>query len=296
MVETRHSTSLGSVSTEIRSVDYTPAAAGPFECFTLGDLHNRVGVSGLSGLERLRFELVIAPNRGRGLHEVDFETTAIDCNRWLHVRSGQVHRWIESDYDAELILLEPLLSSSHWRAGPRIIELDDDELHDIEPLLRLARQHRRTDVGSATLAALRDLIVRWLCLDRPDDGGADPLYAQFRLLLHRDVGRWRNVDRYARLLNCSTRTLARCCERAGAPSPKKLVDEAVLLEAQRRLALPESTIGQTASPLGFDELTNFTKFFKRLSGATPTAWQAEQQAYGSQDGIVGSTMGGLGHD
>ena len=129
---------------------------------------------------------------------------------------------------------------------------------------------------------MRDLLVRWLALDQPDEGIDQPLYAAFRRLLGKETLNFRSVDHYARRLNCSTRTLARACEQARAPSPKKLIDEVVLVEAQRLLALPKNNVSTTAEALGFDELTNFTKFFKRVGGVTPSVWQASRSAEGGR--------------
>lgn len=291
MVETRHSSFASRpdrradfTSTRwARPIDFTPASPDlPFECFTLGELRERVGRAELEELQQLRFDLVIAPTAGRGVHEVDFVRTSVGPNEWLHIRPGQVHRSIEGAYRADLILFAELTRTPHWQSGPRIIALDDDQLHDIRPLLDLARHRRRTDVGTATLQTLRDLLVRWLGLDRPDASDRDPLYASFRRLLDKDVIHSRNVEEYAARLGCSARTLARACERAGAYAPKKLIDEAVVLEAQRLLALPGATVTDTARTLGFDEVTNFTKFFKRVAGGTPSRWQSEQ--HGDQPG------------
>ncbi len=256
-----------------KNVDYQPARPGaPFEAFSLASLRRRVPRINLAQLERLRFELVIAGSSGSGCHEVDFERVEIDRHHWIHIRPGQVHRWIDPDYDATLLVLAPRARSPHWRPGPRVIGRTDEQLHDAEPLLRLLRHERRADPGGATLQLLRDLAVRWLELDLPDDGDGDPLYVEFRRLLGREAVRVRSVDHYARRLNCSTRTLARACERSGAPAPKRLIDEAVLLEAKRLLALPDASITATATTLGFTEPTNFTKFFKRLDGTAPSDW------------------------
>lgn len=259
-----------------RPIAYRPAAEGrPFECVALSDLRRRMGDTVLMQLEQLRFDMVVAPNEGSGTHEVDFETAVVGPDRWLHIRSGQVHRWILDGFEADLILLEPRSVSPAWRPGPFTIEVTDDQRHDLQPLLELLRHRRRADPDRATLLAIRDLVVRWLSLDAAGDStGIDPLYSSFRAMLDREVLKTRSVAQYAKQLSCSTRTLARACARAGAPSPKRLIDEAVLLEAQRLLALPDATVTGTSVALEFDEVTNFTKFFKRVGGQAPTEWQA----------------------
>ncbi|MGE9271366.1 MAG: helix-turn-helix domain-containing protein, partial [Verrucomicrobiales bacterium] len=59
-------------------------------------------------------------------------------------------------------------------------------------------------------------------------------------------------------------------------SPKVMVDEAVALEAKRRLILSTETVESIAFGLGFSEATNFVKFFKRVVGETPEAFRLAQ--------------------
>jgi len=57
-------------------------------------------------------------------------------------------------------------------------------------------------------------------------------------------------------------------------TPKQLIDERILLEAKRLLVHsndPGKIIGLS---LGFDEPTNFNKFFKKHTGKTPSEFRA----------------------
>jgi AraC-like DNA-binding protein len=48
------------------------------------------------------------------------------------------------------------------------------------------------------------------------------------------------------------------------------------LEAQRLLAHTSLPVAQVADRLGFDEATNFVKFFRREAGCTPTEFRRTQ--------------------
>jgi AraC-like DNA-binding protein len=55
-----------------------------------------------------------------------------------------------------------------------------------------------------------------------------------------------------------------------------MLTQRIVLEAKRLLAhslAPVAAIGET---LGFDEATNFVKFFRRETGLTPGAFRARQ--------------------
>ncbi len=262
-----------SPASSVREVAYrADDGVRPLDVFRLSSLRDRMAWDGPPSYERTDFDLLILPIEGVGTHEVDFETVTIDPMRWLHVRPGQVHRWHPDDYDATLVLLAPRPGAGGGPPGPHLLDVAD--LSGAEPLRRLLEDDRRADLDRTAARALAMLVVGWLDLDRLAERDVEPLHAGFRRLLDDDeVPHPRRVVDLARRLHCSPRTLARACERAGAPTPKRMIDEHTVLEAQRRLALPGSTVSATAAALGFDELTNFTKFFRRLTGTTPTAWQ-----------------------
>ena len=54
---------------------------------------------------------------------------------------------------------------------------------------------------------------------------------------------------------------------------KALIDERVVLEAQRILAHGDDTIAAIAGALGFDDPSNFSKYFTKRAAATPAAFR-----------------------
>ncbi len=277
---------------------YRPRSVGmPFEVFTLQSLLERRGIDELSALQRVEFDLVIICTAGRGRHEVDLIETPLDPQQILHVRPGQVHRWqLEPMYEALLILLGPIGQQREWRPGPNTRRLTADQLDDLQPVLDLAMHERQSDLYSVrTLGIIRELVVSCLGLD------VDPnisktttaaLYDDFRRLIESDEHRGRPVEHFARELGCSTRSLARTCRAEAASSPKQLIDRSTCLAAQRLLSLPGATVTNVAAALGFDELSNFTRFFRRVAGLAPSTWLEQFRA--GQQSTLGAGSGDLG--
>ena len=52
-------------------------------------------------------------------------------------------------------------------------------------------------------------------------------------------------------------------------SPKALIDERIVLEAKRLLVHTNSSIKEIGFDLGFDEPTNFIKYFRKHEAKTP---------------------------
>ena len=87
---------------------------------------------------------------------------------------------------------------------------------------------------------------------------------------------WHQVRQYAESLNCSERKLTRAALDAVGMSAKTYLTSRIMLEAKRLLAHTSSSITSIGEGLGFDETTNFIKFFKRKAGCTPSEFRRKR--------------------
>jgi AraC family transcriptional activator of pobA len=63
------------------------------------------------------------------------------------------------------------------------------------------------------------------------------------------------------------------CLAATGQSPIQLIHARIVLEAKRQLHYTDRPINEIAFALGFDDPAYFTRFFTRLSGASPRAFR-----------------------
>ena len=82
----------------------------------------------------------------------------------------------------------------------------------------------------------------------------------------------------ARQIGITPTQLNRVCRQLTGRSALALLHARVLLEAQRDLAYTHMSIKQVALGLGFGDAGYFTRFFRRLSGRTPTQWRGDAHA------------------
>ena len=71
----------------------------------------------------------------------------------------------------------------------------------------------------------------------------------------------------------SSKTLSRAARAATGLNAKEYIDQRVLLEGRRLLAHTRLSAGEIAERLGFSELTNFIKFFRRNGGESPSEFR-----------------------
>lgn len=102
--------------------------------------------------------------------------------------------------------------------------------------------------------------------------------AAFRRLLDRSFVERRDVAFYARQLGCGEKALARATLAVEGLRPKALVVARVTLEAKRLLVHTGLPVQDVSDALGFDETSNFVKFFKREAGCTPAVFRRRYAA------------------
>lgn len=125
--------------------------------------------------------------------------------------------------------------------------------HQLHALLtRLSILHGRTQVRDvAVSAALRR-------------------FHRFQQLVEDRHAQWHQVADYADRLGCTEKSLARAVRSALGTTAKTFIAARINLEAKRLLVHTSMPVAAIAEKLGFDEATNFNKFFRREVGCTPS--------------------------
>ncbi|ADB39772.1 helix-turn-helix domain-containing protein [Spirosoma linguale] len=82
-----------------------------------------------------------------------------------------------------------------------------------------------------------------------------------------------SVGEYARLMHLSSRTLSQITGHFLNKTPSRLIQERIILEAQRLLLHSELNINQIGFRLGFDDPSYFVKYFKKHAGVSPSEFR-----------------------
>lgn len=87
----------------------------------------------------------------------------------------------------------------------------------------------------------------------------------------------RQVDFYICKLAVCEKTLAREIKKIIGKTPKQYIDSRIILEAKRLLISSSLTATEICFELGWDEATNFNKFFRKHTGYTPIEFRKNMQ-------------------
>lgn len=289
--------------TGIAPAPYRAAAGAPpgAEVFDLSALPRRAHGHGLDpyAAKRPAFHELIALRGGSLRCSLDFSACEMTAGDWLWVRPGQVHQY-DSDLrsaDGVVVLFTPgfltpaTIEAAHvdqpvWRAQLTPADSDAPALDAVLQLLR-SEYGRPADLPlEIRIDVVRHLLsVLVLRLSqaqgvREAAGSGNEAFRRFQRAVERGFARSHRVEDYAHALGYSVRTLTRATRSAVGSGAKAFIDDRVLLEARRLLwhtDLPATAVGDR---LGFPDATVFTRFFRRRTGETPTAFRARARGRG----------------
>lgn len=99
------------------------------------------------------------------------------------------------------------------------------------------------------------------------------VFDQFIDLVNEHCTVHRTLDFYAGRLCLTQRYLGTLVKQASGTTAKEWIDRAVINEAKVALKHSDITVAQLSDRLGFPNAAFFCKFFKRMTGLTPTQYQ-----------------------
>jgi AraC-like DNA-binding protein len=278
------------------------------EILTVSTLRRRTSVDFLRKPERITFHLIICITSGRCSHMIDCRT--VECRQGfiLTLHPGQVQRYdVSLGWQGWLVIFRPQFLQPQESETP-LNELDVfRQLDALPPHLQLeaveynavvehiARMFGDTqhDARAGVLHALlrsqlHAMLIRLhLAQARREGPRIDPpalvkCFQRYRLAVEEHFQKRHAVAGYAKLLGCSEKSLGRAVQKIADITPKEFLTQRIALEAKRLLvhtALPVSVI---AHRLGFEEPTNFVKFFRREVQKSPGAFRGKRDSNWAQ--------------
>ena len=99
------------------------------------------------------------------------------------------------------------------------------------------------------------------------------LFLNFQALLKEHYQKSRNADFYANKMHITYKHLNVVCKEIVQKTAKQYIDEFIILEAKRHLLNSNIKSTQLGYLMGFEESTNFVKYFKKHTGLTPNSFK-----------------------
>ena len=244
---------------------------------------------------RLNFyAILLMTGTERVEHIVDFETCTLQQGDCLIIAKDQVHAFNPlANYEGYLILFteaffekyiaqatgEEIRRGMHYFLGLNKYHAPELAKHFIEQLLEV-HEREREETRSSIVAAL--LTIFLLSIDKNQESRFGEgirvkdleYFNAFRLLLVEDYRYTRDAKDYAEALHISYKRLNSICKAVVGQTAKSYIDNYIILEAKRYLVASSHSAKEISYDLGFDEPTNFLKYFKKHTQLTPSEFRA----------------------
>lgn len=262
-----------------------------FEIISISDIYN-ANKDILTVPHRTDFYHIIWFTEGSSSHLVDFNPVDVQSNSLLFVNKDTVHFFDQkSTFSAKAILFTEsffgsdtsdirfLRTSLLFNHPLNISKINlDNNLH-IGKLWHLMEDQLAVNdwyqqnimkhlLYSFMLLSEREMIKQgYTELPRNADWESTLL---FKDQVDQKFKIQRSVGSYAEDLAISDKRLTQATAKTLGKTPKQIIDERLLLEIKRLLVHGSNSIKEIAYDLGFDEPTNFIKYFKKHTGNTPS--------------------------
>lgn len=270
-----------------------------FELLNLADLFSRDFASSDHNpalAHRISFFALILITKGTGKHQIDLKEYDLEAGTILKIAKGQIHAF-EKDpsYQGYIILFtEDFVLNYFSKSSIQIIShlynyhlsppiaFDKKANESLIEALHKELQNKAAFAHKNILASLLDLYL--LKLERkainqqiPDKSTRHyDTFIQFKNLVETQYTSTRNVKDYADKLFISSKLLNQIVKEFTINTAKAFIDNYVILEAKREIVSTNKHFKEIAFQLGFDELTNFTKFFKNKMHLSPKEFRNKQ--------------------
>lgn len=240
----------------------------------------------------VKFYMILLVESGNGIHTIDFENYKLKAGSLLTVRKDQIHQFHKSNVTGKLLLftddflvsylekLEALKTLQLFNEilGVPKIQLNKQSFSEINSVInRINKEYFKTN-DSYSLGIIRSelhILITKLYRLKAEKNTIHhnkkylKNFIAFQNLVEENVFKYSKVKDYARLLGVSTKTLNTITQSIVNKSAKVFIDDICIKQIKRLLINTEQTVKEIAYLAGFDETTNFYKYFKRQTKLTP---------------------------
>ncbi len=304
MVKKRHSVATSPTAKKkparpLERVTYTPPAtyALDIEIIPIRELRTRVIENRFRQAHQINFYLMMLVTRGKCEPTVDY--TPVQCRKgslilvspnqalqfdmnegwqgWITIFRPEYLAAVNDDAVGGVLLPEAM------QGIPACVRLTASSQQlfaaSLEQMYVDTRTLQQQPVTNALLRfQLKALLLRILMQnDQTVVGEPDPAhlsrFRRFRRLVEEKFAHQHKAADYAAQLGCTVKSLSRASLASAAVGAKEYISGRINLEAKRLLTHTQMPISAIAEQLGFDEPTNFIKFFKRGCGLAPSEFR-----------------------
>ena len=266
----------------------------PFEILSIKEIYDKFDKIhfDLSNPHRIEFHALIIITEGVSKHEVDFKTEALSPGTVLPLIKDQVHAVnkeltvkgyvisFEENFITQYLNEKNLFHFLHIYHSPSIL-IAKENLMLLNPFLKSLKDLQNDSntnlkaeiVNSVFMALLFQIKRLSIYQHKIYKSQRFKNFILFKQLITQYYKETHNVNDYANRLSVSYKYLNDICKEISQKTAKEFLDSWLLLEIKRNISENKYTSQEIAYKMGFNEPSNFIRFFKKFTGFTPNQFQ-----------------------
>ncbi len=268
-----------------------------FDLLKLEELLNRDVQHDITQPHKIEFFHILFITQGQGYHTIDFTDYKYRKGTLITIRKNQIHNFFRSPNAIGYLLLftEDFLASQYGKGEvlrafqlfneliiSPIVNLDEKEFEEIMQLGKSIETEYDKYEDEFSLSIIRStlhlLIIKLFRIkSKHNDKLAKRKYyeefLQLQQLIEENCFKTRKALDYAKMMNCTTKTLNNICKATLSISAKTIIDEIVITQIKRLLINTKLSISEIAHTAGFDEPTNMYRYFKKYTNHSPESFR-----------------------
>lgn len=263
------------------------------ESFNIRKLNDLLsGKDMVQELHRHDYFYILALEKGKGNHEIDFTSYQVRDHSVFFMRPGQVHQLnLKSGSTGYLMQFNKDFyfpydkDSAHLLRTASNKNLCSLDAKSFDRLLSIVayifqeyknRQERYHELIKANLGIFFIELVRHrknsTSLSKVNTYSIERL-EEFLELLEKHVFEHKQVSYYADRLHLSNYQLNAITKEALGKTSSELINEYIILECRRHLLATSNQVNQIADHLGYQDVSYFIRFFKKHTGYSPEVFR-----------------------
>lgn len=242
---------------------------------------------------RLSFFAILVIEEGEVNHLVDFRTHNLQKDDLLLISKGQVHAFdFNAEYQGYLLIFTDTFIQKYL-AGVTLTHLyryynyflEQEKINHPSYTREFISIIKRELSGKSGL--MPNIIGSYLgiylmklfeeranTISNKSNGLSVIHFNHFKRLVEQNYVKTRQANDYASELSITYKHLNAVCKEIVNITAKTFIDNYIVLEAKRKIVTSALSIKEIAFELGFDEPTNFIKYFKKHTNYTPVEFRA----------------------
>ncbi len=248
---------------------------------------------------RHSFYTILLVEKGKGEHRIDFNSYPIQGNEIFFIAPGQVHQLIEKEaskgysivFSVEFLLknhiptqfIDDLNLFRDFGDTPSL-KIDRENLIQLKTFAdEMYRLHKTNEaLKYESIGSFLKLFLikcnQWCEL--PDENlqnleSGRRILRKFKQLINDNYKEWHQSQEYADALHISADHLNRVVKSLSGKTSKEHIQSRITIAAKRLLFFTDLSTKEIAYELGFNEPGNFSAFFKKCTGQTPSKFKLQ---------------------